>query len=167
MNYAYHFEHDRYDWHLDLRDAFIKRRNLSAETNLTSRDTTPDIHTTIHERYYIGNALNVLKQAYCAVRRYADQLPAFCAEFQNATNFYLFQFQWRNKNRDRNHLDTWCGGEQKREHCRTMISSHYRNAVQYQRAGWYDWNVSRVFAVERAASQLNITCPKVLVGDAV
>ncbi|XP_038062767.1 uncharacterized protein LOC119733251 isoform X2 [Patiria miniata] len=157
MNYAYHFEHDRYDWHLDFKQT-LKGYNakLPPGVNIKRSETKPDVHVTIHKRYY-NKPPDPLLQGYCVAKRYVGTLPTSCLQFQNVTNFQLFEFD----NND-GHLipGTWCSGKG-RQRCIRYIEAHYQNVKKYYNLGWYDLDLKRITAVEEVARRENMTCPKI------
>ncbi|XP_038060227.1 uncharacterized protein LOC119731324 isoform X1 [Patiria miniata] len=161
MNYAYYFEHDRYDWHLDFKKT-LKNYNakLPPGVNIKPSENKPDLHVTIHESYYTKMPYPLL-QGYCVAKRYVGTLPTSCQKFENVTNFQLFEFI-SCKKAVKAHLSpgTWCSGNGRRE-CIRRIEAHYKNVKKYYNLGWYDLDLRRMTAVEKVARRENITCPNI------
>ncbi|XP_022111486.1 uncharacterized protein LOC110990696 [Acanthaster planci] len=162
LNYAYYYEHDRYDWHLDVNNDLeaYNSKHLQPGFEIKPNDTVPDVRVTVHAGRHFLKTPNPLLQGYCTVKRYIGTPPAFCREFENVTNFQLFEFL-AERGVSFNHLATWCspnnGG---REDCSRRIEAHYKNVRKYYTLGWYDLDLHRVLAVEKEAAMENITCPK-------
>ncbi|XP_038062765.1 uncharacterized protein LOC119733250 [Patiria miniata] len=157
LNYAYFFEQDRYDWHLDFKQT-LKGYNakLPPGVNIQRSETKPDVHVAIHKRYY-NKPPDPLLQGYCVAKRYVGTLPTSCLQFQNVTNFQLFEFDDQ-----KGHLirGTWCSGK-RRQRCIRYIEAHYQNVKKYYNLGWYDLDLRRITAVEEVARRENMTCPKI------
>ncbi|XP_038072980.1 uncharacterized protein LOC119741302 [Patiria miniata] len=160
MNYAYYFEHDRYDWHLDFTETLEDfNAHLPPGVSINASEMEPDVHVTIHESYYKKRPYPLL-QGYCIAKRYVGTLPASCLKFDNVTNFQLFEFQTGRLRREHLSPGTWCSGNGRRE-CIRLIEAHYQNVKKYHKLGWYDLDLRRMTAVEKAARQENITCPNI------
>ena len=54
-SYAYYFERDSYAWHIDpWPDSFtVFNQHLPKENKLRKEDTLPEIHETVHAKYYV------------------------------------------------------------------------------------------------------------------
>ncbi|XP_022111085.1 uncharacterized protein LOC110990400 [Acanthaster planci] len=150
MNYAYHFEHNRYDWHLDFNESLEAHNSeLLPDVNVTVNDTFPDVHVAIHT-----NRSDALLQGYCVAKRYVGRQPTSCERFAESINFLMFEFTPA-----KSHMKTWCSPDKGRNDCIRRIEAHYQNFRKYYDAGWYDLDLGRVTALERAAKLEHVTCP--------
>ena len=153
MNFAYHFEHDRYDWHLDLQESLAKYNSqLPPGVNISANDTLPSIHVTTHSK-----TADPIVQGYCTAKRYVGMPPASCKRFENITNFQLYEFT-----PGKSSMDTWCTPGKRRQLCAQQIEAHYQNFQKYYSAGWYDLDLERVATLEKVAQGEDTTCPRVL-----
>ncbi|XP_022110774.1 uncharacterized protein LOC110990208 [Acanthaster planci] len=162
MNYAFYFEHDRYDWHLDVNNDLksYNKDHVPPGFEIKPSQTVPDVQVSIHKGYY-DKLPNPLLQGYCVAKRYVSTLPAFCKPFENVTNFQLFEFCWQEKLLIQEHLGTWCASPEGHRDCAQRIEAHYANVVKYYNLGWFDLDLGRVGAVEKKAAQEKSKCPKV------
>ena len=166
MNYAYYFERDRYDWHLDVNDDLesYNRDHVPPGFEIQPSETIPDVQVSIHEGYY-NKLPNPLLQGYCIAQRYVGTLPAGCESFKNVTNFQLFEFCWKIKAGKilftQEHLSTWCSSPEGYEDCVQRLEAHYANTVNYFNLGWFDLDLRRVVAVEKKAAEEKSQCQKV------
>ena len=107
MNYAYHFENERYEWHFDLAGVALNAYNLDRKTFLPVRaeDTGIQPHVTVHSGYY-KQATSIHEQAICYTELYLGKtdLAPHCEVFRNSSNSQLYEFC--NTVRQ-GHLDTW------------------------------------------------------------
>ncbi|XP_022092264.1 uncharacterized protein LOC110980175 [Acanthaster planci] len=164
FNYAYYFENDRYDWHLDVNKdlAAYNLKQLPRGVNIKPSETLPEVRVTVHETYYRKpKERNPLLQGYCVAKRYVGPLPANCQAFENVINFQLFEFGWF-PGIIQSHISTWCGSDEGRRDCVRRLEAHYKNVKTYYNLGWFDLNLRRVRAVEKLAAQENTSCPKIL-----
>ena len=128
---------------------------------LRPADISPDVHVTVHEKHYDKKSRpKPLKQGYCVAKRIVDKLPSGCEEFQNTTNFQLFDFELLGR-RYTGHLKTWCRATKGHRRCTNLIETHYKNVGRYYRRGLYDLDLQRVSRVEKAASEVNVSCPHI------
>ncbi|XP_022110768.1 uncharacterized protein LOC110990204 [Acanthaster planci] len=145
LNYAYYFEHDRYDWHLDGI-----RKDAPLGLAIIPSERVPEVRVTNHKA-----SADILVQGYCIAKRYTDSLPAACERFRNVTNFQLFVFD---VNTD--HLHAWCSSKKGHQDCAERIEAHYQNFRKYYNAG-YDLDLKRVRAIEKAARREKVSCSEV------
>ena len=163
LNYAYYFEHDRYDWHLDINNDLedYNLHHIPSGFPIKLNETVPEVHVTIHAGKHYNKLPNPLLQGYCIAKRYTDgRQPDFCDPFKNVTNFQLFDFL-KDKRATQNHFRTWCSPGTGRLDCSQRIETHYQNVKECYNSGWYDLDLQRVAAVEKAAARENIKCPKI------
>ncbi|XP_022083542.1 uncharacterized protein LOC110975394 [Acanthaster planci] len=158
MNYAYYFEHDRYDWHLDVSNNLkgYNAKYVPRGFEIQPNETVSEVHVTVHDGYFKLSP-HPLLQGYCIAKRYTGQLPVGCKQFENTTNFFLFEFETKPYV---GHMKAWCSPGAGRESCAQRIEAHYNNTLKYYNAG-NDLNLKRVGDIEEAARQENISCPNV------
>ncbi|XP_022109284.1 uncharacterized protein LOC110989301 [Acanthaster planci] len=162
LNYAYYFEHDRYDWHIDVNrnlEAY-NTQHLQPGFEVKPNETVPEIHVTIHAGRHFNKSPDPLLQGYCIAKRYVGAPLAGCKRFENTTNIQLFDFL-KEKRATQNHFQTWCKGSTGLKDCSQRIEAHYQTVRKYYNSGWYDLDLRRVSVVERAAELENVTCPEV------
>ena len=158
MNYAYFFEHDRYDWHLDVGNNLENYNSqfIPRGFEIKPNETVSEVHVTVHDGYFQLSP-NPLLQGYCIAKRYTGLLPDGCKQFENVTNFYLFEFETKPYV---GHMKTWCSRGKGYKDCTERIEAHYNNTVKYYNSV-YDLSLKRVRNVEEAAERMNISCPRV------
>lgn len=110
MSYAYYFERDLYEWHIDTGSLSLKEYNkkrLPKLPPLLPQDVISEPHVTIHARYFLSKG-DPLEQAICytQINIGMNNIP-HCNVFRNKPNFMLFEFQRRPSI---DHLNTWCHG---------------------------------------------------------
>ncbi|XP_022111416.1 uncharacterized protein LOC110990648 [Acanthaster planci] len=164
LNYAYYFEHDRYDWHLDVNNNLeaYNSKHVQPGFEIKPNETVPDVRVTVHAGvHFLIKGPHPMLQGYCIAKRYVGTPSAACKRFENVTNFQLFEFVVA-KHHTLNHLATWCSPEgDGRKDCSRRIEAHYKNVGRYYNLGWFDLDMRRVSAVEKAAALGNVTCPKI------
>ncbi|XP_022104137.1 uncharacterized protein LOC110986522 [Acanthaster planci] len=163
LNYAYYFEHDRYDWHLDVNNNLeaYNTQHLAPGFEIKPNETVPDVRVTVHAGKHFVKAPNPMLQGYCIAKGHVGTVPTACKMFENVTNFQLFEFL-AERGVSFNHLATWCSPKgDGRKDCSRRIEAHYKNVGRYYNLGWFDLDLRRVSAVEKAAALLNVTCPKI------
>ncbi|KAK6174837.1 hypothetical protein SNE40_013407 [Patella caerulea] len=161
MTYAYYFEKERYDWHIDIRNVDLQKYNklhLIPGHELTSPDLTPDFHVTLHDKYYKDDNNIVNRQAYCAavnntVLNMEHNIKQMCEPFKTNEMWLLFEFCNKVK---QEHLTTWC--KNKNKHCSSMIQEHYDKTRQLVNKGVYNLDLKKVKMVEEAAKFHNVKC---------
>ncbi|KAK6174982.1 hypothetical protein SNE40_013529 [Patella caerulea] len=161
MSYAYYFEKERYDWHIDIGNVELQKYNklyLTPGHELTSLDITPDFHVTLHEKYYKDANNTVNRQAYCAavkntVLKMEHNIKQMCEPFKTHVMWVLFEFC--NKVRQE-HLTTWC--KNKNKHCISMLKEHYDKTRQLVNKGVYNLDLKKFKVVEEAANFHKIKC---------
>ncbi|KAK6174984.1 hypothetical protein SNE40_013530 [Patella caerulea] len=161
MTYAYYFEKERYDWHIDIRNVDLQKYNnlrLTPGHELTSPDLTPDFHVSLHDKYYTdaNNAVN--RQAYCAavnntVLNMEQNIKQMCEPFKTNIMWVLFEFCNKVK---QEHLTTWC--KNKNKHCISMIKEHYDKTRQLVNKGVYNLDLKKFKVVEEVANFHKIKC---------
>ena len=132
LTYAYVYERDRYDWHIDIGNKKLTEYNnwrLPACKHLCMKDITPSIHFTIHSSYYKLN-YEIFEQSLCYLQINLNlQRHSVCEKFINKVNYQLFEFCNTLK---QNHLNTWC--KQTDNLCAPLIKNAYdRLAYLYNR----------------------------------
>ncbi|KAK6168222.1 hypothetical protein SNE40_022093 [Patella caerulea] len=161
MTYAFYFEKERYDWHIDIGNMDLEKYNklhLMPGHELTSPDLTPDFHVTLHDKYYKDPKNIVNRQAYCAaanntVLNMEQDIKKICEPFKTNVMWVLFEFCNTVK---QGHLTTWC--KNKNTHCSSMIREHYDKTRQLVNKGVYSLDLKKVKMVEDAANFYDIKC---------
>ncbi|KAK6179379.1 hypothetical protein SNE40_011758 [Patella caerulea] len=159
MSYAYYFEREKYDWHLDIFSTNLPEYNklhLAAGHELNPSHLTPDLHVTLHDKYYKDPKQNINIRAYCsAIRNTTDSsdsnIKSKCQEYKDTVMWPLYEFETR-----RNHLNSWCKGNNLE--CVSLINKHYDCVRKLIKDGIYLLDLGNVKAVETAAFAQNITC---------
>ncbi|XP_022111420.1 uncharacterized protein LOC110990651 [Acanthaster planci] len=163
LNYAFYFEHDRYDWHLDVNNNLeaYNSQHLEPGFEIKPNETVPEVRVTVHAGRHFLKSPNPLLQGYCVAKQHVAKPPSACKQFENATNLQLFEFL-AERGVSFNHLDTWCSPDgDRREDCSRRIEAHYKNVGRYYNLGWFDLDLRRVSAVEKAAALGNVTCSQI------
>ncbi|KAK6174852.1 hypothetical protein SNE40_013421 [Patella caerulea] len=161
MTYAFYFEKERYDWHIDIGNVDLQKYNklhLIPGHELTSPDLTPDFHVTLHDKYYKDDKNIVNRQAYCAavnntVLNMEHNIKQMCEPFKTNEMWVLFEFCNKVK---QEHLTTWC--KNKNKHCSSMIKEHYDKTRQLVNKGVYNLDLKKLTLVEEAAKFHNVKC---------
>ncbi|KAK6173951.1 hypothetical protein SNE40_017317 [Patella caerulea] len=162
LTYAYYFEKDRYDWHIDIgRGISLKKYNklyLLPGHELTPSDVNMDIHVTFHNKYFTDSKNVINRHGYCAaVDKTSIKLDTttrdMCKKFQGEVMWSLFIHQ-----NGHNHLDTWCGGTAKRRQCLMFINDYYKQVRTAVKDGVYKLDIDTVRAVDKAAVSMNVKC---------
>ncbi|XP_050419161.1 uncharacterized protein LOC126832440 [Patella vulgata] len=161
MTYAFYFEKERYDWHIDIGNGNLKKYNklhLLPGHELTSVDMIPDLHVALHAKTHHDAENIVNRQAYCAavdgtVLTVEQKIKQMCEPFKGHVMWVLFEFCNRNK---QDHLTTWC--KAKNNSCESMIREHYTNTRQLVNKGVYNLDLKKIKVVEEAAKLHAITC---------
>ena len=151
MTYAYFFEHDRYEWHLDLNGDSLDNHNkrfVGTPFNISRLDLTPELHFTIHISY-TGRAIEKLTNSVCHAHKAKDALnvPSHCKNLERP-HMDLFLF-----NNARNHFEGWCCGKEGRKLCETLIRKHYEDVGRVLRSNNRLFNTSHVRVIENIASE--------------
>ncbi|KAK6174957.1 hypothetical protein SNE40_013508 [Patella caerulea] len=165
MTYAYYFEKERYDWHIDIGNVDLKKYNklhLVPGYELTSASLTPDLHVTLHAKHYKDANNTVNRQAYCAaanntVLTMEQDIKQMCEPFKTSVMWVLFEFCNTVK---QEHLTTWC--KNKNKHCISMIQEHYDKTRQLVNKGVYSLDLKKIKVVEEAAHFHQTKCPPFL-----
>ncbi|ESP04529.1 hypothetical protein LOTGIDRAFT_170772 [Lottia gigantea] len=161
MSYAYYFEKHRYDWHINLEKYTLENYNnkfVSKGFELLPSDITPDLHVTIHHKYYKDRTHTVNKEAYCAaIKNTAIQVEAkvkaMCQPFLNKVPWLLFKFNtWSTPQ----YLPAWCKNES--PVCKLILDNHLKNVQKAITEGFYDLDLKKVSAVESAAREFGYSC---------
>ena len=157
FSYAYYFEKDLYDWHLDIRHESLESYNkkmLPPKYPLLASDITPELHVTIHSKYYTPD-IRPIEQAICYSQIYLGMrnIP-HCDLFRNNTNLQLFMFQY-----GKSHLFSWCEPGPKREHCKKLIDDRYKNWAKRYHKSKLQYNTSYIKVIDEFANkQYGINC---------
>ncbi|KAK6166866.1 hypothetical protein SNE40_023477 [Patella caerulea] len=165
MTYAFYFEKERYDWHIDIRNVNLHnytKLHKIPDHKLTSTDMSPDLHVTLHDKYYKDDQNIVNRQAYCAavnntVLKMEQDTQKMCEPFKTKVMWVLFEFC---NTPGKEQLTAWCKNKDKQ--CRSMIKEHYDNTRQLVNKGVYNLDLKRIKAVEEAANFHKIKCPSFL-----
>ncbi|KAK6174959.1 hypothetical protein SNE40_013510 [Patella caerulea] len=161
MTYAYYFEKERYDWHIDIGNVDLKKYNklhLVPGYEFTSASLTPDLHVTLHAKHYKDANNTVNRQAYCAaanntVLNMEQDIKQMCEPFKTNVMWVLFEFCNTVK---QEHLTTWC--KNKNKHCISMIQEHYDKTRQLVNKGVYNLDLKKIKLVEEVAHFHQIKC---------
>lgn len=159
MSYAYYFERELYDWHIDIGLESLQDYNKKALPKhhfLNESDISPELHTTIHTRYY-KSTIHPLQQAICYTHIHLGRtdLPE-CQVFKNRPNWQLFEFQSQ-----ATHIETWCRGNNKLS-CISMINERYKMFTESYRKKKMTLEIENLNKIENfAATGYQINCARV------
>ena len=165
LTYAYHFERERYYWHIDIGTKTLKEYNEKRKlrpplsTPLNANDTTPELHVAVHRGYYKKFDMLPLQQGICYAQiRLGMKNIKHCDQLRHSPNMQLFTFEDSSQ-----HVNTWCGGERKRL-CHAIIEERYRFFVQrYKGNQMKKINVSKIDVLDRIAKiDFHVNCPKLV-----
>ena len=171
LSYAWHFEKDKYEWHIDIGNSALDQYNQlifpDLEHNLHHEDITPALSTTIHSKYY-RNPYLALRNSFCYVQRILRNSKIIGQELLPLTKSLhcnhlpldnMLLFDW-DTNYPRNHF-AWCAGE-KMSVCRALLAEHDREVIEEMRHG-YSLDTKYTHLIDSKASQnFNIKCPRFL-----
>ena len=149
LSYAYYFERELYDWHIDIGNETLEsynKRVLPPKYPLRQSDITPEVQLTIHSKYFALQALEdeVLEQAICysQIALKMTHIP-HCDKFRNEINLQLFEFQ-----DSKSHVNTWCKPGRRREKCGELIDERYEMWAQQYRKGELKINTSYIQIID-------------------
>lgn len=160
FSYAYYFEKDLYDWHIDIAPETLASYNakyVPAKYPLLESDITPDLHVTIHTRYYTKASVKPIEQSICysQIALGMTNIP-HCDKFRNQINLQLFEFQ-----QQQTHVNTWCAPGPKREHCKKLVDERYKIWVDHYRKAGLKYDTSYIKIIEDfARTKYDINCYK-------
>lgn len=80
LSYAYYFERDLYEWHIDLLSSIpldeFNKKFVAKTHSLTQNDLLPKLHQSIHRRHYKAQTgAHVLTQAICYTYLHGGRTP--------------------------------------------------------------------------------------------
>lgn len=147
LNYAYYFERDRYEWHIDLvtesLQAYNSKHSIKSH-ELKENDIKPELHQTVHKPYY-KIEVEPFKQALCyaffATGKYINE----CNTFKRKVNWQLFHFQSQLPQ-----TLGWCGGA-KQIACIELINHTYDIFSEQYKKGLIGLETKYIRVVEEAA----------------
>ena len=149
LSYAYYFERDLYDWHIDVGNETLESYNmyvLPPEFPLLETDLTPEIHVTVHTKYVLhSNEISKpLEEAICftQIALNMTNIP-HCDKFRHEINLQLFQFQYL-----RSHINTWCAPGPKRDQCKKLIDDHNNIWLERYRKDRLRFNTTYLGVIE-------------------
>ncbi|KAK6182244.1 hypothetical protein SNE40_009971 [Patella caerulea] len=162
MTYAYYFEKDRYDWHIDIGSLDLQIYNkvhLTTGYELQPTDITRDLHVALHDKYYLDTTNKINRHAYCtAINETVINMDAairrMCQPFKGIVMWSLFEFTTHKPLIE--HLTTWCRNQN--IECVSLINEHFKNTAKLINNGVYDLDLNKVKSVEIAAKEMNIQC---------
>lgn len=147
MSYAYYFERDKYDWHIDLGVHSLSKYNalnLPEKYPVSIGETILEPHTSIHKRYYQAE-IDPLQQAICYVQFAIGMTNiSHCRMFEGKVNLQLFEFQTEPV---ANHLDSWCR-PRLRDKCYDVIDKWYRGLAHLYRKREWTLDTSYIQTIE-------------------
>ena len=153
MSYAFYFEYNLYDWHIDLGASNLQDYNERFQKplpKLTAKDITPELHLTIHSQRHYPNFTKQLARATCYIQGLQNHIiSSKCKEVIREINKLLFQFSTMP---DINHFNTWCKNAQK---CHAIVRSHEYDVRNTKPISWT--RLSKLDHIAR--SHYNVSCP--------
>ena len=157
FSYAYYFERDLYDWHIDVAPETLSVYNqkyLPSGHYLLESDITPELDITVHTRHY-KQRYQALEKAICYSQIALDMTDIpHCDKFRNETNLMLFECQ-----SDLTHVNSWCETGPKREHCRELVKERYKKWVDQYRKTGIKYNTTHLKVIQDVAkTNYGINC---------
>lgn len=152
FTYAYIFEHDLYDWHLDLGHESLEKYNqrfVSFPFEVSSKDLSPELHFSIHAAYYPTH-VEALTTTICHtyLAKGGKSIPEHCKSVKG-TNMLLFEFS---VDPYENHFEGWCGGQAGKVQCANMVRDHYMDVSRLLRTNTRLFDTRNIQIIEKAAS---------------
>jgi len=151
MNYAYHFENERYEWHFDLDGMTLDAYNKDRKTffPVLPMDIVIEPHVSVHSGYY-KQATSTHEQAICYTEIYLGKtdLAAHCEVFRNTKNSQPYEFCNTVK---QGHLDTWWKYSQ--PECIQRMEYYYGIFVNKVRSSIRSFDTSIIRRVEDIAKK--------------
>ena len=149
MTYAYFFEHDKYEWHLDLMGDSLENHNkrfAGTPFKISEFDLSPELHSTIHKTWN-SRAIQVLTNSVCHTHKAKDsrKVPSHCSNMDKP-HMDLFMFEdWTQ------HFEGWCRGQVGKELCSKLIRKHYEDVGEVLRGNDRLFNTSHIRVIENMA----------------
>ena len=159
FSYAFFFEKDLYDWHIDIYPeptlASYNAKFLPSSYHLLESDLTPEIHLSVHTNYY-KTTIKPIEQAICysQIALGMKGIP-HCDQFRNKINLQLFEFE----NTEKTHVKSWCEPGPKRENCRKLVNQRYKKWSDHYRKTGAHYNTSNLDVIQKVAkTTFGINC---------
>ena len=159
LSYAFYFEKELYDWHIDINPETLSSYNakvIPLGYELLKDDTTPELHTSVHSGRHNTDKIQPLEQAICysQIALGMTNIP-HCDRFRNETHLKLFEFETKCQS----HVMTWCEPGPKREHCKELIDDRYKRWVDYYNKTGTKLDTSYLNVIQNYAKKtFGITC---------
>ncbi len=165
LNYAWHFERDRYDWNLKICRAPLDEYNKRFQPNAAIRpyDIQPvfaDPQSSVHtgEPDSALDSAQLILASYCLSHKAAGHNLTFCTgkrDLPLRNNLILFKY---------GRAPETCIGDLRRT-CLEVLWCHYNLVGSEIRENKRRMNWSDVEIVEKLANEINATCPIITNGS--
>ena len=146
ISYAYYFERERYDWHIDTRRDNISKYNEQRlpKHPLLKKDVSPELHVAIHAGYY-QSKVDQLEKAICYCQMYLGMTNLPHCRAYHLPNMQLFEFHTSPL---QNHFESWC--EKKTLHiCTKMIRERYNVFVHLYKTNRTSVDTNKLEVIEK------------------
>ena len=146
-SYAYYFERERYDWHIDTRrdNISIYNEQRLPKHPLQKNDVSPELHVAIHRAYY-NSKVDPLEKAICYSQMYLGMTSLSHCRAYHLPNMQLFEFH---TSPVQNHFETWCGNKSRHILCTKMIRERYNVFVHLYKTNQISLDTNKLEAIEK------------------
>ena len=147
MSYAYYFERERYDWHIDTGTDILSKYNKQRlpKHPLLQNDVSPELHVSIHAPYH-KSKVDPLERAICYSQMYFGMTNLTHCRAYHLPNMQLFEFQTTPVE---NHLETWCGNKTRYILCAKMIKERYNIFVHLYKTNRSSLQTNKLEVIEK------------------
>ena len=150
FSYAFYFERDSYSWHIDTWPESLADYNkrLPIDKPVREIDTIPEIHQTVHAKYYKG--VDTFERSICYLQTYLGMKNLkYCPlnEYGNAPIHLSYEFETANRV---NHHGSWM--VEKANETKEIVLDRYRIIGQLYQKKRLLFDTERIKMVEEFAS---------------
>ena len=162
LTYAFFYERDRYDWHLDIGEAEtlaafnIKYFLMLHNSPIQPHDIQAKPHDTVHASYYTRLRHHPLELAICHLQiKLGRNNAKICSQYLGKVNWDPFEFEPGKKQ-----FKSWCNGREKMEHCELLVNQRYSDYIdRIAKQEAVKFHVGQVREVEQNLRvYYNLTC---------
>ena len=161
LTYAYFYEKDRYDWHLDIEGDTLGTFNieylLDQNSILLPGDIQAEPHYTAHAAYLEFGHNSQLEVAICflKIKLGNGTVGKHCTTYIGKNNTYPYKFE-----EDMNHLKSWCNGKDGIKKCEKLLNQSYNEYITSIAKGGVPFHSDHIKKVEKNFQiYYNMTCP--------
>ena len=160
MSYAYYFEKERYEWHIDTGKDSLSTYNKQhlPKHPLLKIDVSPELHVAIHAAYYVSK-VNPLEKVICYSQMYLGMTNLSHCRSHHLPNMILFEFH---NSPLENHFESWCGGKSGHILCTKMIRERYNVFVHLYKTNRISIKTNHLEVIEKfAKEEYQAVCPTI------